>query len=138
MPKVKAELKSLFAPFVPGKLEEWSPEDPDKFGFNLQIFVGSTGDAASDSFDVTVCTPSWLSENWDWGIHEDDRSDLRLGRDLILMKRWDFQQLEAAIRKVCDVEANTWGDVANRIGRTLPWEYEYRYDDYQDEGRPFP
>jgi hypothetical protein len=33
-----------------------------------------------------------------------------------------------------------WGTVASRIGRAIPWEYDYKYDAHVDEryGEPFP
>jgi hypothetical protein len=33
-----------------------------------------------------------------------------------------------------------WGSVANRIGRMIPWEFAYRYDDHIDRhyGQLFP
>lgn len=139
MAKVKAELKSIFAPFVDGKLSLWTPDDPESFRLELQIFIGSVGDDLSDAFDVTVCTPKWLHENWHSVPEEfEGLPNVRSGHGFVLMQRWSFDDLGSTIRKICDVEANRWGDTANRIGRKLPWEYDYRYDRYQDEGRPFP
>jgi hypothetical protein len=59
MSRVRAEIKTLFAPFVSGELSSWPPDDPVNFGFDLQVFIGVKGEDAVDSFDVFVCTPRW-------------------------------------------------------------------------------
>ena len=137
---MKAELKSIFSPDVPNGLENWSPPDPSNFALSLMVFIGSEEREEADSFDIVVCSPSWVEDNWDAPLLNHYRlgSNLRLGRGLILMKRWSYQDLEKAILQICDVEAETWGRMANRIGRALPWEFDYKFDKRQDEGKPFP
>jgi hypothetical protein len=49
------------------------------------------------------------------------------------MKRWDPAALRNAITDLCAAhEAADWGTLANRLARTIPWEYDYRYDDFVD------
>lgn len=141
MEKIKAEVKQLFSSGLVEGLEHWSPSDPSKFGIWVQVFIGETGDDRFDSFDVVVCSPSWLDENWGAGMldHYQLTPNIRLGYGLLFMQRWDHDELQTALRQLVDrVEATDWGDLANRIGRYLPWEYDYRYDDHQDKGRSIP
>jgi hypothetical protein len=58
------------------------------------------------------------------------------------MLRWDASAIEQAIQRICEgaSPAPDWGTLASRIGRLIPWEYDYRYDDHVNEhfGSPFP
>jgi Immunity protein 8 len=59
------------------------------------------------------------------------------------MKRWDHAALREAITGLCEAfEAADWGTLASRIARTIPWEYDYRYDEFLDQTAdqrpPFP
>lgn len=59
-----------------------------------------------------------------------------------LMRRWSWDQFEAAIRQICDYASPgpDWGTVANRIGRFLQWEFDDEYDGHVNAyyGTPFP
>ena len=59
---MNAELKRLHSPDI-FNLESYRPEDPQKFGFLLQIMVGPEGVEGEESFDVEVSTPMRLEEN---------------------------------------------------------------------------
>jgi hypothetical protein len=39
-----------------------------------------------------------------------------------------------AVDELCATyEADEWGTLANRIGRHIPWEFDYRYDEFLDK-----
>jgi hypothetical protein len=45
------------------------------------------------------------------------------------VKHWNYARVKQSIDQMLDsVTATTWGDLANWLGRYLPWEYDYRYD----------
>jgi hypothetical protein len=113
----------------------WRPRDPATFGVYLQIFIGEQGDEASDSFEVLACSPNWLAAQPLSVIPPASTMSEGIvsGRSLLLMKRWDYSALRRALDTfVGSLAGRNWGDVANRIGRMLPWEYEYKYDADQD------
>jgi hypothetical protein len=58
---MKAELKHLHSPDVED-LRTFKPRDPTNFSVFVQAMIGPEGDDASESFDLTVCTPRWLAE----------------------------------------------------------------------------
>jgi hypothetical protein len=68
--------------------------------------------------------------------------DVHPGADLWFMQRWDRARFEEALRALCEVYSPgpEWGSVASRIGRLLPWEFEYKYDQHVNvhPGPPFP
>jgi hypothetical protein len=140
---LRAELKVLFSSEVVPlpELSMWSPVHPADFAIRVQVFIGPEGSDTSDSFDTIVCTPKWLAHNWDdpriggFGLSPQVKS----GRGLLLMKRWDYADLHQAIEGLCgSVAGMTWGDVADRIGRQLPWEFDYVFDREQDDRRTRP
>jgi hypothetical protein len=143
---VRAELKSLFSPDAEGSLETYAPKDPERFGISVMAFIGPIDEEHSDSFDLLVCTPRWLVDHFDdariarWDF---ETPGLVFGNRLLLMKRWDYSALHAAITDVCALhEADDWGTLASRIGRHIPWEFDYQYDAFIDRNAaarpPFP
>jgi Immunity protein 8 len=139
---ITSEIKSVLA-FGEGEahaesIEGYTPPDPEHFGVSLQIFVGDTSDALADSFDITVCSPSWMAArvgagDWDrfrsYGLRSLPES-IAVGTGIWFMRRWDHTELEAALRTVCKEfsPGPDWGTVASRIGRLIPWEFDYKYD----------
>ena len=131
-------------------LDGYRPADPEHFGFDAQIFIGDASDDWSDSFDLLVCTPSWMIEwidagRWDRftgaGLRVVPKS-VAVGNGMWFMLRWDKDEFERTLRTVCEEfsPGPDWGSVASRIGRLIPWEYDYRYDRHVDThfGEPFP
>ena len=142
---VRATVKTILT-FGEGSAADYSldgyrPPDPEHFGFNAQVFMGPERDdiSNSDSFDVTVCTPSWLAAkvkagSWDRFRNGSLRAmpeSVVAGAALWFMRRWNQRDFEAAVHPICDVASPgpDWGSVACRIGRRIPWEFDYRFDD---------
>lgn len=151
---VRASIKTILT-FGEGSAADHSPEgykppDPEHFGLNAQVLIGTEEDDLSDSFDLTVCTPSWLAAQVDAGSWDCFRGgSLRAmpetvvaGAALWFMRRWNPRDFKAAVQAVCDVASPgpDWGVVACRIGRRIPWESDFRFDDYVNKhyGEPFP
>lgn len=130
-------------------LEKYEPSDPDHFGFSAQVFIGDTGSPERDSFDVTVCSPSWFADQVvARGLEHFRRGPrgfpdaVHPGAGLWFMRRWDRAQFEDALNVVCEASSPgpDWGSVASRIGRLIPWEFDYKYDQHVDHhpGPAFP
>lgn len=69
---VRATVKNILA-FGDGAAENkaldgYMPPDPEHFGFKAQVFLGDEADDLSDSFHVTVCTPSWFAAQVEAGV----------------------------------------------------------------------
>lgn len=151
---VTAVLKrvSIFGSEVPDDmgLEQFDPPNPTHFGFQAQVFIGEPDDDLVDSFDIAVCSPSWFAEQTatdeGWDAFDSLLTDLPPGvlpgTGVWFMRRWDLSQFETALRVACASASGgpDWGSVASRIGRLLPWEYDYRYDAHVDSryGESFP
>lgn len=140
---VRAVVKNVLA-FGDGSssdasLDGFVPPDPEHFGFFAQVFVGDDVDDRSDSFDLVVCSPSWFAEEAVSGRWEQFRGggltvlpeSIAVGSGIWFMRRWDKAAFEDALKFVCDAASPgpDWGTVAARIGRLIPWEFAYKYDE---------
>ncbi len=149
-PVVKAEIKGIlyFGPGASNDAARFDPADPAHFSVSVQALIGQVGDHLADSFDVRVCSPGWFSAEVANGVEFKQGAPLglpgaiALGAGLWFMQRWDQDEFESAVRFLCETysPAPDWGSLASRIGRQMPWEYDYRYDDHVDSmfGSPFP
>jgi hypothetical protein len=150
MSAVNAEVKVIlfFGPDASKDAGVFEPSDPTHFGTSVQILIGEVGSDLADSFDVTVCSPSWFAAEVEGGRWFTQAAPLGMpetvavGAGLWFMRSWDRDQFESAVRFLCETYSPgpDWGSVASRIGRQLPWEFDYKYDAHVDErfGEPFP
>jgi hypothetical protein len=133
---MRAELKSLFS-IDADPLDSYVPADPEHFGIFLQAFIGSTDSETFDSFDLFVCSPSWFAKHFEdeqLGRATWEAPGVRLGNRFLFMKRWDYEALRQTISDLsAHGDGADWGVLANRIGRHIPWEFDYRYDIFLNE-----
>jgi len=121
---MKAELKRLHSPDVEN-LITYIPDDPDSFSFLLQTFVGPKGEEGEEAFDIEVCTPAWLSENY-------REEDIVIGRHLLIVFNYDYERIFQRIKLYVEsCSGDTWDEVAQKVGRIGKWEFE----DYADVAR---
>ena len=117
---MQAQLKGLHSPDV-SDLESWLPNGHD-FGFLLQVMIGPAGQDSAESFDLTVCTPGWLSH------HIQDRSIVS-GQHKLFMEKYDSRTLVNYVeRYIRRFEAPSWPDLAAKLNHLGHWEF----DDYQE------
>lgn len=120
----------------------WDEAEPDAgadhFGVTAQVFIGSTDNDLADSFDCILCSPSMLAEQftaagWGSGLTEDvlPGGHVLPVHGVWLMKTWSPEAFMTAVERLVTAASPgpDWQTVANRIGRHLPWEYDYRHDD---------
>lgn len=116
-----------------------APRGADLFGVSVQILIGSDDDDHADSFDLIVCSPDWFAgkakdSEWD-GLASAGLTGMSdnvgTGAGFWFMPRWDQSEFEAAVQLVVDKSnpGPDWPTVAARIGRLIPWEFDYKYDD---------
>lgn len=114
---MKPILKSFHSPDVPD-LRSYSPDDPENFGFLLQLMIGPEDEEGFESFDVIVCTPKWLRKN-----HKKD--DVVIGRHYLIVFEFDLQRLLEAVRAFCEqCVGDSWPEVAKKLARFGKWEFE--------------
>ena len=147
---IVAEVKAILylGPEATQDAATFNPVNPAHFVVGVQVLIGEAGNDLADSFDLQVCSPSWFAAEVSNG-HEFKRGAplgmpgaIAVGSGLWFMQRWHQGEFESAVRFLCATysPAPDWGSLASRIGRQIPWEYDYRYDDHVDSrfGSPFP
>ena len=141
-PHVVAEVKAIlyFGPSAAQDAGSFEPEDPEHFGAAVQVLIGERGDDLADSFDLRVCSPSWFAAEvaaGQWftqGAPLGMPPSVAVGSGLWFMRRWDRAEFESAIAFLCETysPAPDWGTLAARIGRQIPWEFDFKYDHHVD------
>lgn len=140
-----------FVYYGDGPIEQ-PPVVPDAthFGMHVTVLIGTDDDLPGDAFDAYPCTTSWLAAALAEGrsprmadrIVTDLDEGVRPLSGVWVMDRWSRERFERAVHRLCETHspAPDWGTLASRIGRLLPWEYDYRYDDFVDAhpGPTFP
>jgi len=113
-----------------GATRDFAPDDKTRFAVRLQVFVGETQDGAPDSFDVTVCSPTWLVDNFGhFTGNSPANSDVVVGHGVWLQEFWNADEIQKTLETlVRSAVAPDWPDLANWLGRYVPWEYSYKYD----------
>jgi immunity protein 8 of polymorphic toxin system len=118
---MKAELKGLFSPDI-DNLESFRPDEPNNFSFLLQVMAAPRGSEGEESFDIEVCTPSWLAETY-------APDGIIVGRHYMIVQQYNYRKLVQRIENIiAQCSGENWEEVAAKISRYGRWEFE----DYQD------
>ncbi|MBW9210511.1 immunity 8 family protein [Mumia sp. zg.B21] len=116
---MRAAVRSLLS-FDVDELHAWAP-DSDAWALGLRVVAGPDDGPGEESFDVTVCSVAWLTEQ----VRRDGVVD---GRHHLIVEWFDWRSLRAYIeRRVHQCEGATWREVAEKLARFGYWEFE----DYQ-------
>jgi Immunity protein 8 len=111
------ELKRLHSPDV-YDLENYKPEDPEKFSFLLQAIVGPEDKDGEESFDIEVCTPKWLEDTY--GI-----DDVVLGYCHLIVREYNYLKITHFIKEFLrNCSGENWNEVAIKVSRLGKWEFD--------------
>jgi len=113
---MRATLRSLSFDPEPSTL----PADEAAFVFNARLIVGPADGPGEESFDVTVCSPSWLAQR---GRTEGIIDGLH--HVVVAVASFDQRVLHTWFEaRVNAVEGGDWATVAGQLGRLGSWEFE--------------
>jgi len=116
---IKAVLRDLHSPDA-SDLKSYVPDEPTCFSILLQVFVGSDDSPGQDSFDVVVCTPTWLAKKVLPG-----EGGILVGRHYLIVEDYDFERIEHFLMQYVNrCTGETWQEVAEKVGRLGKWEFE--------------
>lgn len=118
---MRPHLKRTHSPDV-DDLISFRPSRPGHFGVLVQLMVGPPGEG-EESFDVMVCSPSWLTDR----LAANPVLDLR---HHLLMADWNWDQFRKFVEDyLSSIDEPGWPEVAAIVGRLGRWEFE----DYTDK-----
>lgn len=116
---MRAVLRALMSLEV-HDLSSWAPES-DEWAIGIRILAGPDDGPGEESFDFTMCSVEWLATK----VRRDGLVD---GRHLLVADGFNWEALKSYVeRRVRQSEGDSWGEVAERLGRLGHWEFE----DYQ-------
>jgi Immunity protein 8 len=83
--------------------------------------IGNDGGLGEESFNILVCSPSWLES-------EQLTKGFRWGHAMLVMRRWDPEVLERAVHDlVSHAERDSWQKIGEYLSRYAHWEFaDYR------------
>jgi Immunity protein 8 len=113
---VRAELKHLHLEPDPATLSA----EPESFSFIARMLIGPSDSPGEESFDVVVCSPQWLAARCREAGLYDARHYL-----VVDVEQFGKRQLHRWLEsRVSNVQAETWGEIGERLGRLGYWEFE--------------
>jgi len=96
------------------------PSEPDAFVFAVRLYVGPTEGPGEETFDLTVCSPEWLSA-------QSRKEGFVDGRHHVITNADDFDRRRLRHwleQRVSSVEGASWPEMGQRLARLAYWEFE--------------
>lgn len=113
---MKPKIVRLHSPDVQD-LTTFSP-GTESFSFLVQIIASPEGVDGEESFDLAVCSPSWVSEHV-------EHDGCLIGRHYLIVSEYNYDSLLSVVTEfAANCTGNTWKEVASKLGRLGRWEFE--------------
>lgn len=117
MSVTRAVLRRLHSPDAPD-FAAFSPADPTCFCILIQAMFGPADGEGEESFDVLVCTPTWLNR-------EIEKKGIVDGRHHLIVLNFDLEQIRSyLVEYAATCAGENWQDVAIKLSRIGKWEFE--------------
>ncbi len=101
-----------------GDAATYRPKEADQFALVVRLFVGPSSGEGEESFDVTICTPSWLRA-------ECQRDGFIIGRHHLIVLSYDFEFIRRTLTRLVErYSGATWEETADKVSRIGYWEFE--------------
>ena len=114
---MKARLDGIYSIDLPGGPPELPP-DPEDCWLVVQADIGLEAGEGADTFTFYICTPKRLKKVL-------QVEPCQVGRHLLIVEKFDWSVVDAAIRQMIgDLSADSWDELAAKIGRYGLWEFE--------------
>ncbi|WP_375430762.1 Imm8 family immunity protein [uncultured Friedmanniella sp.] len=98
--------------------DDYVSEDPANDAFLLRMMIGPAHSPGIDAFDILVCTPGWLAQ-------ETEQKGPQLRRHMLVMATLDLTRAQDFLRRrVEQLTAPNWEDIARKLARIGHWELE--------------
>jgi hypothetical protein len=99
-------------------LESVTPIEPPYAGQWIRVLAGPEGGPGEESFDLLVCTPTWLA-------NEVSNHVAIVGRHHLIVEKWDAARVREIVTDLFTREqGKDWDELALRLGRLGYWEFE--------------
>lgn len=113
---MRVKVRGFHSPDV--DLDNFKVEDPEKFSFSLEAFVGPADSEGEESLSFRVCNPKYLAT-------EIVQDRVILGWQLVIVNNPDLPKiLDAVTHAIERTEADSWRALAGRLARIGHYEFE--------------
>lgn len=115
---MKPEIKEMYSLQLMQKIEDFWPEHINNFGISIRLMIGPENSKASESFDILVCTPDWIKDQFKeerctWGLH------------MLIVLEYDLSLIRTEVdRYLARCTGEDWSEVAKKLSRMGAWEFE--------------
>lgn len=114
---MEIEIKNYTSPDILD-FKHFVPTDEKLFSFLLELEIGIKGKQGADLFEIQVCTPQWLLDNY-------KISDVVFCRNRLIVFEYDFENIITKIKQfISTVSGNSWEEIAIKLARIGRWEFE--------------
>lgn len=114
---MRAELKRIHSPDT-FDVAAFEPKDSECFALLFQLMIGPSGTEGEESFDVIVCTPQWLQQQY-------GPSNVVVGMHHLIVFQYDFERIRRRIERfIASCEGESWEGLARQLSRLGRWEFE--------------
>lgn len=111
-------IKELHSPDI--NLETYSPSVKDNFGFLLQVIVGIEGEQGEECFDVYVCTPKWIEQNY-------TSQTILIGLHAMIVQEYNQGRLIEAIKELFCKEGSSLSNISCELSYYGLSEMDYSH-----------
>ena len=99
-------------------LFNYQPEDPEDFGFPLNLTIGIEGQKGADNFQLMIATPKYIQRM------RPNQSAVLL-RHYLLVFGYDFNEILDVINSyIGSINEDTWEKISEKVERLAQWEFE--------------
>jgi hypothetical protein len=101
--------------------DEYCPENEECFGLWLTINVGPDDEEGGHLYQILVCTPDCMKNEF---LH----TGVAWGRNTLIVTRYDHDRIVSEIKRYVEgCIGNDFWEIAQKVARIAAWEFE----DYQ-------
>jgi hypothetical protein len=112
---IKPEIRRFHSPDAPF-LDSYVTPANGLFVVLIQMFIGAENGEGEESFDVVVCSSSWIERKC--------AVDPMFCEQMIVARSFDWPKIRKLLeQRVATVHGETWPDVARQLERIGRWEF---------------
>jgi hypothetical protein len=102
---IRPEIKAFYSVDIELPLEKYFPEVEDEFGFWARMIIGEKNTGGEESFDVMICSPKWLINNY-------AKTDLLFGKHHLIVFEYNYDRIYHKLKRFIDrIEEDIWDEI---------------------------
>lgn len=113
---MRAKLKEFYS--LDFDLNSYWLDEFDNFVFWVRAMIGPDTEEGAESFDMQICTPTWL-------ISQHSESEVIFGRHMLIVFEYNLDRIKSKVSRYCDsCSGKDWPEIVEKLSRIGYWEFE--------------